>query len=126
MKKLIKEEVVSDVRFIHPHFVSGQGRATVAWKPHPAHEGLVVAGVAWCSPRDHFRRDKGRRIAEGRLNKKPLEVVVTLVERGDRKVVDERSILAAIYWPDTKADIPRWAKDDALLIPKREKKEKIA
>jgi len=115
-----KGEAVSNTRFIHAHFVEqSKGRATIAWKQVPEQPNKVLMGVAWCSPKDHFRRDRGRVIAEGRLNKKPLFAEVVLTERKGRLFVSEQSVLAAVFWTQTCADVPRWAKNDALLVPSR-------
>lgn len=51
--------------YIYP-YVSNGGRASIAVE-YSRETGLVMYGVAWCSPKDQFNRKKGRMIAEGRL-----------------------------------------------------------
>lgn len=52
--------------YIHP-FIEGGGRATIAVEVI-RETGMVMYGVAWCSPKDQFSKKKGRLIADGRLD----------------------------------------------------------
>jgi len=127
-----KETNVSETRFIHA-YVAGGGRATVAWQPHVfIDRNAVLLGVAWCSPKDHFRKDKGRMIAEGRLSKFPINCKVDVTKREDREFVTEHAVLNAITNQTAGhivgsvlrridvAKVPTWAQDKALFIPTKE------
>ena len=123
---------MSETRFIHA-YVAGGGRATVAWQPHVfIDRNAVLLGVAWCSPKDHFRKDKGRMIAEGRLSKFPINCKVEVTKREDREFVTEQSVLSAVSYQTAGhiigsvlkrmdvAKVPTWAANKALFIPSRE------
>lgn len=77
--------------FSHPYI--GRGRATLAMEVSHDHSEVLV-GVAFCSPNDQFRRDKGRMIAAGRL------------ERGAQAIVDGDDGPAAFVRVPFKPDLP--------------------
>lgn len=55
----------NETRFIH--FMLGKGRVTAAVRKGAGN--TVAIGAAFCSPNDQFSRKRGRKIAEGRLDK---------------------------------------------------------
>jgi hypothetical protein len=105
---------VPETRFIHPHVASG-GRATIAWREYGA--GIVNIAVAWCSPKDHFRRDKGRQISEGRLNHYKWSCKAELTMRPNGKeYVMEQTILNIVIQHPQDMGTPEWAKSQSLFV----------
>ena len=102
-----------EIRFIHAYVVGG-GRATVAWQPINSYDNSpitsVCIAVAWCSPKDCFRKDKGRRISGGRLRKYRWGCDVKRTPCPDgRLFVAEQTILDAINENAQSMGTPRWA-----------------
>lgn len=61
---IITAPITSKVSFTHGY--CGDGRVTMAMRKTGT---LVTVGVAFCSPKEQFRKDKGRGISEARLLK---------------------------------------------------------
>lgn len=98
------------------HLVVGQGRATIAYRieDHP-HRRIAFVGVAWCSPLDQFSRPLGRRIAAGRMEKKPfwqLTVSHNLEGRELHKQArrEIRAAMKSVVEFGTRCDLPWWVR----------------
>ena len=120
---------MATTKFIHA-YIEGGGRATVAWKqpqesaldPEGKSRAWIQAAVAWCSPKDQFRRDKGRKISEGRMNKYQVDFWIPRSERPNGRLsIDEQVILDVVlqHDPNKLIGVPRWAKERKILIPRK-------
>lgn len=106
---------MSEIRFIHAH-IKGGGRATVAWEDW--NDGEAHIAIAWCSPKDHFRKDRGRLIATGRLKKQPWCWTLNLTTKGEHTFIAEETILNAVYDNPNAVGTPEWAWGEKLFIPR--------
>lgn len=93
----------TDRFYIYP-YVSNGGRASIAVE-YIRETGLVVYGVAWCSPKDQFNRKKGRMIAEGRLESGKGSAFYTQANTR-RELVNEVILDLAEYLDEVNA--PQW------------------
>lgn len=74
-------------KFVHAQVAIDGGfntsRCTIAWRSRqrmPDNSEDVEVAIAWCSPRDHFARKRGREISERRLENNPI--IVHVVDDG--------------------------------------------
>jgi hypothetical protein len=66
------------------HVKLGKGIATIALHIDPKDDGTkVTASVAFCSPKDHFIKKKGRMIATGRLSSGSVFNFTLVVDKGN-------------------------------------------
>lgn len=90
--------------FMHVHV--GKGRATVAISHEKGAKEATVA-VAFCSPNDQYKREKGRLISSGRLNKEGKYFFKVGLDGQSPIKLQVSNILEAMLAEESNA--PKWA-----------------
>lgn len=101
--------------FAHP--IIGNGRATLAIK---VEDGMLSAGVAFCSTKDQFSRKRGRLIASNRLHTKhpedaALKGFFMKAERNEKMKVAEQAV-EMLNIVIANVNVPRWAKRAKVAV----------
>jgi hypothetical protein len=114
------------VYYVHLR-TEGAGAVTFALREDGDVPGVFVAGggrayqVGWacCSPRDQISLPRGRLIALGRLNTRPLTVVVPVAEGRQEEVQGTcRRVLELWREECVRADVPTVAYLDTWRLPR--------
>jgi hypothetical protein len=92
----------TNVHYMHMEVADGFVTAAIHVDTHD----LIYVGLAFCSPRDQFSRAKGRRIAEGRLEKNPAYILRRKPESRVKALV-RKVIEGSVLTRDER--FPQWA-----------------
>jgi len=91
-------------------------------------DGEILAGVAWCSPRDHFNRARGRFMAIRRLSEfsrgqtRPPYTTILKAEPGKAVLKVAEKVLQTQV---REGESPQWAKGDVVFYPKIRKRKRL-
>lgn len=102
-----------DIRY---YYIKNGGGMITACTNRNLEKREVTIGFAWCSPKDQFKKEMGRKISLGRLIKRPYEYQITDCENSSVAVAKALSIMVDNEIARKIFKVPYWVDASEILV----------